>query len=159
MGFFDSAKNFLGGSSMVDLQFTSLERQDPNTCSFPRGDSVFKGQYLITAQKKCTVLRHVHQFCTRLPEKDGTLGSVLREDVNDVNNQVIGLPYKWPYDLAQGQQVEGGFLIGDIDVPGSLARLYGLGALDPRVEFFVRVIVDVKGSPFDPTFEKTFRVV
>lgn len=158
MGFFDKAKAFMGGSSMVTVEFIDIERQSPAEARLPIGDSVIKGRYRITAQKDCTVLRHIAQFRTRWPEKDGTLGTVHSESIYDVDNQVMGAPYQFPYDLKVGQTMDSGFLVHDVDIPKALQR-YGLSAMAPQVECFIKIIVDVKGSPFDPEFEARLTIV
>lgn len=159
MGFFDKAKTFMTGSSMVTVEFTRIERQPAASATLPIGDSVVKGNYTIKAQKDCTILRHVAQFRTRWPEKDGPLGTMHQEDVNDENNQIMGAPYTFPYEMKAGQTMDATFLIHDLDIPAFLKKSYGLDALTPQVECFIKVIVDVKGSPFDPEFEARINVV
>lgn len=159
MGFFDKAKTFMGGSSMVTVEFIDIERQPPAEARLPIGDSVIKGRYRITAQKDCTVLRHIAQFRTRWPEKDGTLGTMHSESIEDVNNQVMGAAYVFPYDMKVGQTMDAGFLVHDIDIKKFISKSYSIGALQPEVECFIKVIVDVKGSPFDPEFEAKLQIV
>lgn len=159
MGFFDKAKAFAGGSSMVTVEFLDIERQSPSEAKLPIGDSVIKGRYRITAAKDCTVLRHIAQFRTRWPEKDGTLGTMHSESIYDVKNQVMGAAYVFPYDLKVGETMESGFLVHDIDIKKFLSKSYGLGAMQPQVECFIKIIVDVKGSPFDPEFEAKLTIV
>lgn len=158
MGFFDKVKQFAGGASMVEIEFTSIERQPPGSASMPIGDSVIKGQYRITANKDCTVLRHLAELRTRCGEKDATLGTCRGECVYDENNQVIGAPYQFPYELKAGETMEAGFLVHDLDIPKYYAA-YGVAPKDPSVEVFVKVIVDVKGSPFDPSAEIVVKMV
>ena len=159
MGFFDKVKAFAGGSSMVTVEFIDIERQPPDQAQLPIGDSVIKGRYRITAQKPCTVLRHLAQFRTRWPEKDGTLGTMHNEDVNDVNNQVMGAPYQFPYDMKPGDTMDAGFILTRVDIPSYLQKAYGAPAMQPGIEAFVKVIIDVKGSPFDPEFETKLTIV
>lgn len=159
MGFFDKAKNFVGGSSMVTVEFIDVERQAPSDAKFPIQDSVCKGRYRITAAKDCTVLRHIAQFRTRWPEKDGTLGTMHSESIYDEKNQVIGAPYQFPYNMKVGDTMDAGFLVSDIDIKKFLSKSYGVGSLRPEIECFIKVIVDVKGSPFDPEFEVKLQVV
>jgi hypothetical protein len=54
--------------------------------------------------------------------------------------------------------MEAGFNITDVDIPSYFAA-YGVAPKDPSVEVFVKVIVDVKGSPFDPDAEITVKMV
>jgi hypothetical protein len=158
MGLFDKIKAFAGGSSMVKVEFVDIENQTPNDAKMPISDSVIKGRYRIVAQKDCTVLRHIAQFRTRWPEKDGTLGTMHAEDINDVKNQVIGAPYQFPYDLKVGQTMDSGFIIVQLDIPSYLQK-YGIGSMEPQVEAFIKTIIDVKGSPFDPEFEQKIAIV
>lgn len=159
MGFLDKVKNFAGGASMVKVEFLDIERQSPSNAQLPITDSVVKGRYRITAEKDCTVLRHLAQFRTRLPEKDGTLGTMHAEDINDEKNQIIGAPYQFPYNMKAGDTMEATFLIHDLDIRKFLHSSYGSGAMQPQIEAFVKVIVDVKGSPFDPEFEQKIQIV
>ena len=159
MGFFDKAKTFMGGSSMVTLEFLDIERQPPESATLPIGDSVVKGRYRITAQKDCEVLRHVAEFRTRLPAKDGTLGTCHIEDVEDERNAVIGAPYKLPYKMKAGETVDGAFLLSPLDIPAFLQKSYGAPVMAPGVEVFVKIMIDVKGSPFDPEFEAKLNII
>jgi hypothetical protein len=158
MGFFDKVKTFAGGASTVEIEFTSIERQPPAEAAMPIGDSVIKGNYRITAKKECTVLAHLAELRTRCGDKDGTLGTVRSKDANDENNQVMGAPYQFPYDMKPGDTMDAGFILVNIDVP-SYYRAYGVEPKDPSVEVFLKVIVDVKGSPFDPSAEAVVKML
>ncbi len=152
MGFLDKVKTFAGGASTVEIEFTSIERQPPETASMPITDTVIKGRYRITAKKDCTVLAHVAELRTRCGDKDGTLGTMRAKDVNDVDNQVMGAPYQFPYDMKPGDTMDAGFILVNVDVP-KYYEAYGVAPKDPSVEVFIKVVVDVKGSPFDPSAE------
>ena len=78
-------------------------------------------------------------------------GTVVAEEVHDAPAAGPGA-LAFPYTLRAGQSVEDAFHVAGVDLPAQLRR-YGLEGLDPRVEVFVRVVVDVQGSPFDPEFE------
>ena len=56
MGFFDKAKSFFGGHG-VKVEITRLERQDPGSVTFPITDSVFKGNYRVSAEKAATAMK------------------------------------------------------------------------------------------------------
>jgi hypothetical protein len=157
MGFFDKARTFFEASNMVSLEFLEVEGVAPGEVRFPLGDSAIKGRYRVTGLRDCVVVRHIARMCSRMPEKDGSLGTVIAEETHDAQNAVIGLGYTWPYPLRAGQTVEDGFCIVQIDLPAQLRR-YGLAGVDPRVEFFVKVVIDVQGSPFDPEFEQRITV-
>lgn len=157
MGFFDKARTFFEASNMVSLEFLDVEGAAPGAVVFPLGDSVIKGRYRVKGLRDCVVLRHIARMCSRMPEQDGSLGTVIAEETHDAQNGVIGLPYTWPYPLHPGQTVEDGFCIVQVDLAAQLQR-YGLEGIDPRVEFFLKVVIDVQGSPFDPEFEQRVTV-
>lgn len=163
MGFFDKAKNFFGGHGLR-VEITRLERQDPRAVSFPIGDSVFKGNYRMIADKDCTVLSHTHELLVRRKHVDGRVEDVvLGSDRHDESTDIIGGNIKWPYDLRGGASVDDSFLIMDIDIEAGLKKLgFGSaveGATSPQVSFHLRVSADVKGSPFDPSAESQVRVL
>lgn len=163
MGFFDKAKNFFGGHGLK-VEITRLERQDPATVTFPIGDSVFKGNYRVLAEKDCVVLSHKHEFLVRRKHPDGRVEDlVLGSDTHDETTDIIGGTIKWPYDLRGGTTVDDSFLIMDIDIAAGLIKLgFGSateGAASPQVSFHLRVSADVKGSPFDPSAESQVRVL
>ena len=157
MGFFDKVKTFAGGASTLDVRFTEIERQPPNEASMSINDSVIKGKYVITCHKACTILAHVAELRTSHPAKDGTLGT--RRDTRTVNvdNQVLGAPYQFPYDMKPGETMDAGFILGPVDLPACY-REYGVQPLDPSVKVMIKVVVDVKGSPFDPEAEIQLRL-
>lgn len=163
MGFFDKAKNFFGGHGLK-VEITRLERQDPASVTFPVGDSVFKGNYRVVAEKDCVVLSHLHEFLIRRKHPDGRVEDiVLASDRHDESTDIIGATIKWPYDLKAGTSVDDSFLISDIDIVGVLRQLGfsspAEGASSPQVSFLLRVSADVKGSPFDPSAEASVRVL
>lgn len=155
MGFFSKAKKFLGGHGCT-VELTRIERQDPASASMPLTDTVIKGNMVIKAEQDCNVLEHRFEFSAVYEDDDGveqthTLGS----DAHDSDTDIIGGDLNWPYDLAAGSEAKDSFLIHmEKDVPTQLRKL---GFSDPeeavrsgKVTFRLRVIADVKGSPFDP---------
>ena len=162
MGLLDKAKSFMGQHGLR-VELTSLERQDPKTCKFPMSDTVLKGKYNVTADKDCVVLNHQHFFILEKKHPDGFLERVtLGQDRHDDTTQIMGSALRWPYPLAANQSQEDGFLISDIDVGGALRKLGyepERAVLKAEIRFFVRVLADVKGSPFDPTHEVNVTVV
>lgn len=153
MGFFDKAKSFFGGHG-VKVEITRLERQDPDAVTFPITDSVFKGNYRITAEKPSTVLAHIHEVIVKKKHADGREESVtVGSDRHDETTDIYGCELKWPYEMKAGQTVEDSFLISDIDLPKVFRRLgYNPpedALVDGSVEVFCRITADVKGSPFD----------
>jgi hypothetical protein len=163
LGIFDRAKNFFGGHGLK-VEITRLERQDPATVTFPIGDSVFKGNYRVVAEKDCTVLSHTHELLVRRKHPDGRVeDQILGSDRHDETTDIIGATLKWPYELKGGAGVDDSFLISDIDIADGLKKLgfgsAGEGSVSPQVSFILRVSADVKGSPFDPSAEATVRVL
>lgn len=158
MGFFDKVKQFAGGASTVEIEFTKIERQPPDGATLPIGDSVIKGNFRITCKKACTVLAHTAELRTRCGEKDGQIGTLRQSDTVDEQRQVMGAPYQFPYDMQPGDTMDAGFLVSDIDLP-KYYRSYEVAEKDPSVEVFVKVVVDVKGSPFDPSAETVVKIV
>ena len=55
--------------------------------------------------------------------------------------------------------MEAGFCIGDVRIQDFLMKSYGVATPTPPIEVFLKVIVDVKGSPFDPECEQKITVV
>jgi len=157
MGFFDKLKTLVGEHG-CKVEITSLEHQDPASCTFPATDSVFKGNFKVTATKPCNVLAHKVEIIVLKKHADGREERVtLAEDVHDANNQVIGLEYQWPYDMAAGDVKEDGFCAVNLDIPDTLTKL-GVRADSPNVTFYVRVTADVKGTPMDAEATANFKV-
>lgn len=149
MGFFDKAKNFLGGHG-VTVDHVTIERQDPNTVNLPIGDTVVKGKFRVKAEKPCTLLSMKSEFIMTVKHPDGREEEVvLGEDVfPEPNTSRSDDMVQYPCDLEGGASIEDFFnILMDSDIPTEL----GKRNLQVRqVGFFVRTIIDVKGSPFDP---------
>ncbi|MFO0601755.1 MAG: hypothetical protein U0324_01215 [Polyangiales bacterium] len=157
MSFFEKARTFFEASGMVTLDFLACGGRPPAEAALALADVDVAGRYRVTAQRECVVVRHVARVCSRLPTQDGSLGTVVAEEVRDAQGPAAAGGLAFPYTLRAGQSVEDVFHVAGVDLPAQLRR-YGLEAVDPRVEFFVRVVVDVQGSPFDPEFELPLRV-
>jgi hypothetical protein len=157
MGFFDKAKNFLGGHG-VKVQHLVIERQNPTGASLPIGDTVVKGKFKVTAEKPCTVLSMKAEFCMEVKHPDGRVETVvLGKDVfPEAHTSRSAEMVQYPFELAGGNEVEDFFnIIMDNDIPSSLSRR-NLSA--NQVRFFIKTMVDVKGSPFDPEATNDIRV-
>jgi hypothetical protein len=158
MGFFDKAKNFLGGHG-VKVQNTVIERQDPTAVTLPIGDTVVKGKFKVTAEKPCTVLSMKAEFCMEVKHPDGRVETVvLGKDVfPEPHTSRSDDMVKYPYELGGGAEVEDFFnILMDSDIPSNLQKR-SLSA--NQVRFFVKTMVDVKGSPFDPETTNDVRVL
>lgn len=157
MGFFDKLKTLVGEHG-CKVEITSLEHQDPAATIFPATDSVFKGNFKVSATKPCTILGHKVQVCAMKKHPDGREEVVvLADDTHDEKNQVIGLDYKWPYDMKAGDTKEDGFCAVNLDIPGTLTK-FGCRADAPNVTFYVKVTADVKGTPLDAEAKVNFKV-
>jgi len=163
MGFFDKAKNFLGGHG-VKVEITRIERQAPSEARMPMTDTVVKGTCRITTEKDCIVLAHKFEFLAKYKKEDLEQEHVFARDQHDASTDIIGGDIKWPYDLAAGKSVEDPFMVMMDD--NILTQLRRLGFGNPveaiqkgEVQFFLRAIADVKGSPFDPKGDAALTIV
>jgi hypothetical protein len=157
MGFFDKAKNFLGGHG-VKVMNTVIERQDPAAASLPIGDTVVKGKFKVTAEKPCTVLSMKAEFCMEVKHPDGRVETVvLGKDVfPEPNTSRSDDMVKYPYELEGGAVVEDFFnILMDSDIPTELSKR---SLAHDQVRFFLKTMVDVKGSPFDPETTNDIRI-
>jgi hypothetical protein len=164
MGFFDKAKSFLGGHG-VKVQLTRIERQPASDAQMPMGDTVIKGNLEVTTEKPCTVLAHKFVFLVEWKDAEGMERThELGADAHTASTDIIGGSLKWPYELAPGTTAEDAFLIHmEEDIPTQLGKLGFADAADAvssgQVKFKLKVIADVKGSPFDPSSEQVVRIV
>ena len=158
MGFFDKAKHFMGGHG-VKVANTIIERQEAAQATLPIGDTVVKGKFEVTTEKDCTVLSMKSGMYMEVKHPDGRVENVeLGEDVFPAPNcSRSDDMVKYPYDLKGGQTVEDFFIISmPSDIPTQLKKRN----LQPgQVRFFVKTMVDVKGSPFDPEASNDIRVL
>ena len=163
MGFFDKAKNFLGGHG-VKVEITRVERSAPSEARMPMTDTVVKGTCRVTTEKDCTVLAHKFEFVAKYSKDDMEQEHVLARDQHNESSDIMGGDIKWPYELAAGKIVEDPFMVMmDENIP---TQIRNLGFTNPvaaiqsgQVKFYLRAIADVKGSPFDPKGEAALTVV
>lgn len=165
MGFFDKAKQFLGGKGMATVAITVIERQPAETATFPVTDSVLKGTMVITAQKECTLLATKYEVWLYIKKGDEQIETpflVRAEKDPDPNVSYSDSCLKMPCDLKPGQVITQPWMVSDVDLAGILARNGfpdpNAATGDPRVRLEVKCIADVKGSPFDPSAEVTVRL-
>ncbi len=166
MGLFDGVKNFMGGASMVSIVPTVLEGQAPQGAKFPLRDSVIKGQYDVTCEKDCVVLAHIVEFRLSNGVSGGPnpMVGTLATDRDDHTEEVTGRGYSFPYTMTKGQVAKGSFLIHPLDIVTAMANLFpgqdpNAMLSNPGLKFLVRITVDVKGSPFDPSIDVPIEVV
>ena len=160
MGFFDKAKQFMGGKGMANVTITVIERQPAESATFPVGDSVLKGTMVIDAQKDCTLLATKYEVWLYIKKDDGESPNLVRmEQDPEPNTSYSDGCLKMPCDLKAGQVITQPWMVSEVDIPGILARNGFPNANqavgDPRVRLVVKCIADVKGSPFDPCAEVT----
>lgn len=157
MGFFDKAKHFMGGHG-VKVQNTVIERQDPNQVSLPIGDTVVKGKFNVSAEKDCEVLSMKAAFVAEFVHPDGRVEEItLGEDVfPEPNTSRSDDMLKYPYKLSGGGTQEDFFIISmNKDIPSLLSDK---SWPKEKVRFFVKTMVDVKGSPFDPDTKNEVKI-
>lgn len=165
MGFFDKAKQFLGGKNMATVAITVIERQPAEAASFPVTDSVLKGTMVITAQQQCTLLATKYEvwlYLKKDPEQPESPFLVRAEKDPDPAVSYSDTCLKMPCDLQPGQVITQPWMVSDVDLAGVLTRNgfadVNAATSDPRVRLVVKCIADVKGSPFDPSAEVAVRL-
>ena len=149
MGFFDKIKNFAGGHG-VKVAHTEIERQEPTGVTLPITDTVVKGRFVVRSEKPCEVLSMKAEFCMEVTHADGRVETVvLGEDVfPDAYTSRSDDMLKYPHTMSGGAEVEDSFIISmEKDIPTVLAEK---NLTFEKAKFFVKTMVDVKGSPFDP---------
>jgi hypothetical protein len=150
MGFLDKAKSFMGGHG-VKVRHTQIERQDPAVAALPIGDSVVKGTFAVTAEKPCTVLSMKSELVLEIKRPDGHVEEIaVGNDIYpEPNTSRTAEMVQYPYELAAGAEVVDYF---NIIMDGSIEAILAQRelAIGDGVRFFLRTLVDVKGSPFDP---------
>lgn len=164
MGFFDKAKQFMGGKSMANVTITVIERQPAASATFPIGDSVLKGTMVIDVQKDCTLLATKYEVWLYIKKDDAESPFLAASEKDpDPNTSYSDDCLKMPCDLKAGQQITQPWMVMNLDLPGILAKNgfpnADAAAGDPRVRLEVKCIADVKGSPFDPSAEVNVRLI
>jgi hypothetical protein len=149
MSIIDKAKSFMGGHG-VTVRHITLEGKEPAAASLALTDGGVRGQFAVLSDKPCTILARHTEMVMELRHADGrteqiTLG---RQSAPDPGVERTA-PVKYPYELAAGFEV-----VDDLDVvfDGSIEALLAQRRIVPGrdIRFFLRTLVDVKGSPFDP---------
>ncbi|MCK5799081.1 MAG: hypothetical protein KAI47_17935 [Deltaproteobacteria bacterium] len=150
MGLFGKMKSFFGGGG-VKVEVTDVE--DP----FPMGDSVIKGNYVVTAGPEEKVLLSCKTwFIAKGKDKDDDEFEIELHDDPDDTADLIDEDNPFPLTLKPEDTYEGGFCIIEVEIKKRLKRKHV--SLDD-VKFYVKVEADVKGTPFDPEATKKVHVV
>jgi hypothetical protein len=165
VGFFDKAKQFMGGKGMANVTITVIERQPAESATFPITDSVLKGTMVIDVQQNCTLLACKYEIWLHVKGTDGNEHPNFVCSAKDPEPNTSYGPgcLIMPCDLTEGQKITHPWMVMDVDLPGVLAKN---GINDPntaidsgRVRLSVKCIADVKGSPFDPSAEVDVRLI
>lgn len=158
MGFFDKAKHFMGGHG-VKVANTIIEKQPAIGASMPITDTVVKGKFNVSAEKECEVLSMRAAIVAEYTHPDGRVESLeLGADVfPEPNTSRSDDMLKYPYTLKPGTEQEDFFIIHmNKDIPTALGER---GWPKEKAKVFVKTMVDVKGSPFDPETKNELRLV
>ena len=158
MGFFDKAKHFMGGHG-VKVANTIIEKQDAIGAQMPITDTVVKGKFNVSAEKECEVLSMRAAIVAEYTHPDGRVESVeLGADVfPDQYTSRSDDMLKYPYTLKAGATQEDFFIISMNKDIGTV--LSEKGWPREKAKVFVKTMVDVKGSPFDPETKNELRLV
>ena len=164
MGFFDKAKQFLGGKNMAKVTITVIERQPAETATFPIGDSVLKGTMVIEAQQDCTLLATKYEVWVYTKNGEVESPNLVRAEKDPDPNTSYGPGCLiMPCDLKAGQVITHPWMVSDVDVAGVLARAgfpdASAAAGGPRVRRGVKCKPDLNGAPFDPSAEVGVRLI
>lgn len=164
MGFFDKAKQFMGGKGMANVSITVIERQPAESATFPVTDSVLKGTMVIDVQQDCTLLATKYELWLYVETDGHSSPNFVCAEKDPAPNTSYGEGCLiMPCDLKAGQVITHPWMVMNVDLATILARN---GFTDPnsavgnsRVRLQVKCIADVKGSPFDPSAEVDVRLV
>ena len=164
MGFFDKAKQFLGGKNMAKVTITVIERQPAEVATFPVTDSVLKGTMVIEVQQDCTLLATKYEVWLYTKSETGETPHLIVMGKDPEPNTSYGPGCLiMPCDLKAGQTITHPWMVMDVDLASALRKAGfadpNAAAGDPRVRLQVKCIADVKGSPFDPSAEVDVRLV
>jgi hypothetical protein len=149
MGIIDKAKSFLGGHG-VTIRHLTIEDRDPSAAHLALPDGGLKARFAVVTDKPCTVLGRKSEVVMQIAHAEGRVEEVvLGRDEAPLPDVERASAVKYPYELAAGFEV-----IDELDIvfDGSIEALLALRSLTvgSGLRFFLRTLVDVQGSPFDP---------
>lgn len=138
------------GGHGVTVRHVAIEGAEPAAASLALGDGGVRGRFAVLADKPCTILARRTEVVMELRHADGRSEQVvLGREVAPTPDDPRDAPVKYPYELAAGFEIE-----DDLDVvfDGSIEAILAQRRLviGREIRFFLRTLVDVKGSPFDP---------
>jgi hypothetical protein len=149
MGIIARARSFMGGHG-VTVRHVAIEGAEPAAASLALGDGGVRGQFAVIADKPCTILSRRTEVVMELRHADGhaeqvVIGREIAPSPDDARDATV----KYPYELAASFEI-----IDELDVifDGSIEAILAQRRLviGREIRFFLRTLVDVKGSPFDP---------
>ena len=164
MGFFDKVKGFLNVGG-VSCKIKQVENP------FPAGDTCMKGTFVLTSDSDRQVLSYTARFYKKTTKKEDGEEKTETETLGKCSSKDYMYNDEYPFEIAKGESKELSFLMTDVNCPPSLAAESGVvGAIGKmaafaskmsgeKVEYFVEVTADVKGTPFDPTDTVQIQVV
>jgi hypothetical protein len=149
MSIIDKAKTFLGGHG-VTVRHVAIEGADPAAAALPLSAGGIKARFAVVSDKPCTVLARKSQLVMQLAHAEGrTEEVVLGRDEAPLPDVDRASAVKYPYELAAGFEV-----VDELDIvfDGSIEAILARRQLTvgSGLRFFLRTLVDVQGSPFDP---------
>jgi hypothetical protein len=163
MSIIDKAKSFMGGHG-VTVRHVTFEGAEPMEASLALSTGGLRGQFAVATDKPATIRARQTEMMMEIQHADGRseqilLGRQIAPDPDLVPDpdappapaaaEGATAAVQYPYDLAAGFEVVDNF---DIVFDGSIEVLLAQRHLVPGsdIRFFLRTVVDVKGSPFDP---------
>lgn len=149
MGIIDKAKSFLGGHG-VTVRHLTIEDRAPSAAHLVLPDGGLKARFAVVTDKPCTVLARKSEVVMQIAHAEGRVEEVvLGRDEAPLPDVERASAVTYPYELAAGFEV-----VDELDIvfDGSIEALLALRALTvgSGLRFFLRTLIDVQGSPFDP---------
>ena len=149
MSIIDKAKTFLGGHG-VTVRHLTVEGIDPGAVALPLSAGGVKARFAVVSDKPCTVRARRSQLVMQLAHAEGRIEEVVlgRDEVPLPDIERVSL-VAYPYELVAGFEV-----VDELDIvfDGSIEAILARRQLTvgSGLRFFLRTLVDVQGSPFDP---------
>ena len=149
MSLLDKARSFLGGHG-VTVRHVTIEDKDPSAAQLALSDGGIKARFAVVADKPSTVRARRSELIMEIAHAEGRIEQVvLGRDLAPVPDVERASAVTYPYELAAGLEV-----VDELDIvfDGSIEALLAQRSLTAGAgfRFFLRTLVDVQGSPFDP---------
>lgn len=166
MGLFDKVKGFfnVGG---VSLKITKVENP------FKAGDTWLSGKFTLKTDTDRTVLSYSARFYKKVTTKENNEEKTDTDTLGRISSKDYMISDTYPFELAAGETRELDFDITNVNCPvawehqegviGTVGKLAAfassMSGSQEKVEYFVEVTADVKGTPFDPSDTVQIQVV